>query len=222
MQKEKTIKKKWAPAMLILAASLFSASVLISSCNSGKKDKDETDKTVSTPVPAFLAGKAQYAVLKLTKADLLTLFGPNQVKKLLIEFCDSNLVSSPDKTINAIAYAATIPNHIVGNPVYLFPANPVAPQKWDTAGHQILGNNELSRGDVKIALGSVADITPATAKNLFFYPIKLSNNHIAYFVSKDSVGFTLYKEGIQILTTYPAVGAGSNPSPPAPPCAMCD
>jgi hypothetical protein len=214
---------------LVLGAGLLITSTLIFSCNNDKKDSDkkpESNETkMSTPdggvQEAFLGGAAKYAVLKLNKADLLTLFGGAGVQKLLIDFTDNNDAAAPTRTINAIAYAARPNNNIVGSPVFLFPENIASPQIWDTTGIQILGNNEFSRRDAKIALGNVNQINPATAQNLYFYPIKLSNNHIAYIVSKDLVTLVTLNKGVKTLT-YPPGGAGTNPSPPAPPCLACE
>lgn len=225
MKRKATIKTNTALFSLRMSALLVSLSFVIFSCNSEKKENDKKapDEKISAKNDSagnadFLSGKGKYAVLKLNKADLLLLFSNNQAKKLLIEFTDSNHISAPSKSINAITYAANLKNDIIGNSVYLFPENITNPQLWDTTNHQILGNNELSRKEVKIALGNVNKIDATTAKDLYFYPVKLANKHIAYFVSKDLVVFTTYQGGIKILTYYPPNGEASNPSPPAKPC----
>lgn len=216
---------------LIIPYFLFFIMVLIVSCNSGDKANKDADKkedgnatkTDGTTKADFLGGSGKYAVLKLSKNDLLTLFGGSGVQKLLLEFTDNNDAAAPTRTINAIAYAAKPQNDVVGSPVFLFPENISSPQLWDTTGVQILGNNEFSRKDARTALGNVKKIDATTAADLYFYPIKFSNNHIGFKVSKILINISAAAGDSSIkATAYPAGSADTKPSPPAPPCATCD
>ncbi|MFZ1260361.1 MAG: hypothetical protein WAQ93_07750, partial [Chitinophagaceae bacterium] len=63
-------------------------------------------------------------------------------------------------------------------------------------------------------------INATNAKDLYFYPIKNSNNQIYFIVSTSLVPFTT--TGPKVMLTYPTGGEDSKPSPPAPPCAVCE
>lgn len=215
------VKKLSFTAAFFIFISLFA-------CNTGDKKSEKKEEAKeskdSDVIKDFLGSSGKYAVLKLSKNDLVTLFGGNGVQKLLIEFTDNNDAAAPTRTINAIAYAARPSNEVVGNSVYLLPENIASPNYWDTTGVQILGNNEFSRKDARKALGNVNVINATTAKDLYFYPIKKSDNHIAYIVSKDLVNFSSMESGSLKTLAYPdpANSSSTNPSPPYTPCTSCD
>jgi hypothetical protein len=198
--------------------------ILATSCNSDKKqDKPAEQKdgikaeqapvTTTSDQPANAAPPAAaaftvgpFTILKLEKQALLDLFRDSNTKKLLIQFSDNGV-----QFMQAAAFAAKKDNVYDNVVKTLIPASA---SPWDTTGPKILGNNELSKKQIKTLIGGKIDA--AHAVDLYFYPIKNANNQIYYIVSTQLVPFTT--TGAGVMLGYPAGGEDTKPSPPAPPC----
>lgn len=185
--------------------------IIVQSCNNDKTAEGKIDSLSSDTAPnaqqqpaALAAGP--FTILKIDSADLVTLFSNNNVKKLLIQFLDSNVANSK---ITGIAYGAKGNNDTLNGWRMMQPASV---ETWDTTGIKILGNNQLTERQIKRLLGGNVN---THARTLYFYPKKSSDNHIYFIVSRQLTSFT--KAGDVSRITYPADGESTKPSPPAPP-----
>ncbi|HQW42806.1 MAG: hypothetical protein IPP02_01250 [Chitinophagaceae bacterium] len=197
---------------------IISCCLTLLSCNNGDKETPKEQKEQSaetnqenTSSKALTAGP--FTVLKLDKQALIDLFnntGAN-AKKILIQFSDDG----SSQFMQAVAFGAN-KNNVYQN--VLKTLTPASTNSWDTTGLKIMGNNELTKKQIKTLIGGTINAT--NAKDLYFYPIKNSNNQIYFIVSTSLVPFTT--TGPKVMLTYPTGGEDSKPSPPAPPCAVCE
>ncbi len=207
--KKKTLRNLLQPVLFI------SLLVYLISCGS-KKDEDEDKKTPgddknttinssgnkeSQDVKAATLGAGGFYYLKLDSATIWDIFKISDSKKILLQFVDSNNTS-----ISLIAYGAQKKiNYITIGPIGL---KIESDTPWDTTGVKILGNLEVSKKEIKNALGVTGSLKASDCKDLYFSPTMdvLYPNYVLYNVSK-----------VKGVAGFLA-GAGTKPSPPAPPC----
>ena len=190
------------------------------SCNHDSKNKATTDSnTVVNDSDSTLAPPPNggYAVLQLDSAVLVELLTDANTQKLLLQFSITSGNNQPHKLI---AYGARPNNNIISGPRAL---NVVASMpSWDTTGDKIMGNLELSRGELRSILGlgaSSGKIPDDRCKTLYFFPTKISNDHIVYRVSRSLTTTT----GVAARAESGPSDSFTNPSPPDPPCSIdCD
>lgn len=199
-----------------MMAGLIISFFVLSSCNGNEKDKKEQPKTESidkkgtmNDAPFTATG---YAVVRLSNADLQNLFtnpaGPGgPPNKLYLQFRDENVASG---AMLAVAFGIR-PNGITATGPYNL--NQSGTQILANNGTEILGNNELTKRQITTLIGG--PISSYTG-DLYFYPKKDANNQIRYVVWTSLIPF-LNAEAF----AYPP-GPETNPSPPAPPCVICE
>ncbi len=187
--------------------------VFLISCGSKKnEDKkvtgDDTNTTINSSgnkegqnANASPLGAGGFYYLKLDSATIWNVFKDANSKKILLQFVDSNNTS-----IGLIAYGAQKKiNYITTGPIG-FKIESDTP--WDTSGIKILGNLEVSKKEIKLSLGVTGSLNASNCKDLYFSPTMDMSypNYVLYNISKT--------KGVTGFIT----GAGTKPSPPAPPC----
>lgn len=216
MRKKKTKIPKILKSSLLMMAGLIISFFVLSSCNGNEKDKKEqstkdtsNQQQAKKDAPLMANG---YAVVRLSNADLQALFtnpaGPGgPPRKLIIEFRDDNIANAP---MMGVAFGCRQNGNTATGPINL---NQAGTQVLPNNGSEILGNNELRKNQITTLIGG--PISSYTG-DLYFYPKKDTDNHIRYVVWTSLIPF-LNAEAF----AYPP-GPETNPSPPAPPCTVCE
>lgn len=171
-----------------------------STISTGNEARPETNKATTAP--------SGFYYLKLDSATIWNIFKNANSSKILLQFADSS-----NSAYSLIAYGAVKKTNIITTgPIGL---SIEADTPWDTSNVKILGNLEVTKKEIKTALG----IPPGTGlnknncKDLFLSPMMHSSypNYILYNIST-----------VKGMKEFLA-GSGTKPSPPAPPCDVnCD
>ncbi len=192
----------------LIPSLLFSSCLfLLISCGSKKDSDDKTGSPVAPVAPVAPAAMTStgFYHLSMDSATIWNIFKDPNSKKILLQFVDSN-----NTAFSLIAYGAQKmkTNHTTTSALSL-KIEPDAP--WDTNGKKILGNLELTKKEIKMALGGSGALKASDCKRLYFSPYmdQLYPYYVLYHIStiKSDKGFA---------------GTETKPSPPAPPCATCD
>jgi len=197
---------------IVTAFLFFSLLTGIFSCNDEKKQPENKVTEVETVAPPKVLGAGRFYTLKMDAATLGVLLADQNTNRLLFEFIDSNLTAN--YPIGLVSYGARNNSVVNAGPRGLTPVTTTA--LWDTNGVKILGNLELTRGQLRRVLGlggGAGPIPGGQLRDIYFYPSKNATNHIYYRVSATAPG----EMGTQ-------ADEFTNPSPPATPCSgpNCD
>jgi hypothetical protein len=194
---------------IVMSFLFFSFLTGVFSCNNEKKEPQNKVAEEQKTTPAAVVGAGRFYTLKLDATTLGVLFNSSNTNRLLLEFIDSN--HTTNHPIGLVAYGARNNSVVTAGPLGLTPVTTIG--LWDTTGVKILGNLELTRGQVRRILGLAGGgpIGGGQLRDLYFYPTRDSENHIIYMVSA---------AGPVKMTTL--TDEFTNPSPPATPCNSID
>jgi hypothetical protein len=165
-------------------------------------NKESQDAKIAT------TGASGFYYLKLDSATIWNIFKIANSSKILLQFADSN-----NTAFSLIAYGAIKKTNIITTGPIGLTIETDTP--WDTSGLKILGNLEVTKKEIKLALG----LTPGT-------PLKKENCKDLYFSPTMDVSYPKYI--LYNISTVKGIkeflaGSGTKPSPPAPPCdTNCD